>query len=210
MSTTQTVTIQPANLVTGVFPIVGVAPYVQNKFSGSSKGVIRAKQQAGSTARKGAKREKKDFQKCYEGAIHYSDDGWIGIPAPGLRSAMVSACRMAGFQMTRAKLAVFVEPDGFDAEDQTPLVRITKGAPEYFEAYVRNETGVVDLRARPMFRPGWEATVRIRYDADMFTAEDVANLLYRAGMQVGIGEGRPDSKKSCGQGWGLFEIQGAA
>jgi hypothetical protein len=26
------------------------------------------------------------------------------------------------------------------------------------------------------------------------------------GRQVGIGEGRPDSRNSCGMGWGLFEI----
>jgi hypothetical protein len=26
------------------------------------------------------------------------------------------------------------------------------------------------------------------------------------GMQVGIGEGQPDSKNSAGMGWGLFEL----
>jgi len=32
------------------------------------------------------------------------------------------------------------------------------------------------------------------------------NLLHRAGLQVGIMEGRPDSKDSCGCGWGTFKI----
>jgi hypothetical protein len=41
---------------------------------------------------------------------------------------------------------------------------------------------------------------------DQFTPEDVANLMARVGMQVGIGEGRPDSKNSAGMGWGLFKI----
>jgi hypothetical protein len=41
----------------------------------------------------------------------------------------------------------------------------------------------------------------------MFTPEHVAALLQRAGMQVGIGEGRPDSKRSVGQGWGLFTVK---
>jgi hypothetical protein len=57
-----------------------------------------------------------------------------------------------------------------------------------------------------MWEPGWEATVRIRFDADLFTITDVANLLRRAGLQVGVGEGRPDSKKSAGMGWGIFDI----
>ena len=142
--------------------------------------------------------------------MHKTAEGWCGIPAPAFRNAMISACRVVGFQMTRAKLALFVVPDGFDAEDGTPLVRITKGEPIYTELAVKNETGVCDLRPRPMWREGWEAVVRIKYDADMFTLTDVANLLMRAGAQVGIGEGRPDSRKSCGIGWGIFDLIGEA
>ena len=48
--------------------------------------------------------------------------------------------------------------------------------------------------------------VRIRYDADMFAQEDIYNLMMRVGQQVGIGEGRPDSKNSAGMGWGLFDL----
>jgi hypothetical protein len=52
----------------------------------------------------------------------------------------------------------------------------------------------------------WSATLRIRYDAGMLTDSDVVNLLARVGLQVGIGEGRPDSKQSAGLGFGLFEL----
>jgi hypothetical protein len=31
--------------------------------------------------------------------------------------------------------------------------------------------------------------------------------MHRVGAQVGIGEGRPDSKNSTGMGWGTFEIK---
>jgi hypothetical protein len=117
---------------------------------------------------------------------------------------MISACRVVGFKMTHAKLSVFVEPDGFDADDGTPLVRIY-GEPMVHEGLVRNATGVADVRWRPMWRQ-WHAFVRVVYDADQFTLEDVSNLLARAGMQVGIGEGRPDSKMSAGMGWGTFRI----
>ena len=110
--------------------------------------------------------------------------------------------------MTRAKLSIFCEADGHDADDGTPLVKITKGKPRYHESLVRNASGVCDIRPRPMWAPGWQAKVRIRFDADQFEVDDMANLLMRAGQQVGIGEGRPDSKKSCGMGWGLFEVCG--
>jgi hypothetical protein len=188
--------------------LVGTAPYVQNAFSAKAREMIRATQAAGSTAKGKKKREPKDFDECFQQAQHVSSDGVHGIPAPGFRSAMVSACRTVGFTMTRAKLGFFVEADGFDVIDGTPLVYITKGEPEHVEHAVKNESGVVDLRARPMWKPGWKCELTVRYDADMFEDTDIVNLVARAGMQVGIGEGRPDSRKSCGMGWGLFEIEG--
>ena len=200
------VTITPPNLKTAKFPITGIAPYVQNKFSAKARQQMRDKQEAGSQGKKGKKREAKDFEQCYEDAMHVSEDGWHGIPAPAFRNAMISACRMAGFTMTHAKLAVKVLEDGFDADDASPLVKITKGKPQYFESPVRNATGVADIRARPMWKPGWEAVVTIQFDADQFSLDDVGNLMARVGLQVGIGEGRPDSKKSAGMGWGLFSL----
>mgnify|MGYP001580518047 FL=1 len=59
-----------------------------------------------------------------------------------------------------------------------------------------------------MWREGWEARVRIRYDGDQFSLADVSNLLARAGLQVGVGEGRADSKNSAGIGWGFFAMKG--
>lgn len=199
-------TIAPPNFETAMFQITGIAPYVQNKFSAKALEQMKNKQEAGSTGKKGTKREAKDFKAAYEGAMHTSKEGWHGIPAPAFRNACISACRMCGFQMTRAKLSVFVEADGFDKDDGTPLVKITKGKPHYTEMSVRNETGVADVRPRPMWDEGWQADVRVRFDADQFTIRDVSNLLARAGLQVGIGEGRPDSKRSCGMGWGMFSL----
>jgi ribosomal protein S17 len=42
---------------------------------------------------------------------------------------------------------------------------------------------------------------------DQFKVQDVANLLSRVGEQVGICEGRPDSKNSAGMGWGTFQVK---
>ena len=207
--TSQVITIPPANIQEAVFRIRGTAPYVQNKFTAKARAQMHATQVAGHTAKKGSKKSGKNFQEAFEQASHRSADGWYGIPAPAFRNGMISAYRLVGFMMTRAKLAVFIKPDGFDADDASPLVRIVKGEPEYFEVAVRLETGVIDLHARPKWDPGWEADVTVSFDADQLTATDIGNLLARVGVQVGIGEGRPDSKKSAGMGWGLFEIVSA-
>jgi len=199
------VSISAPNFVTATFTIVGIAPYVQHKFSQKALEEIRTKQELGAQGNKqGKKRSAKDFNQCYEGAKHVMRDGNCGIPAPAFRNGMISACRLVGFKMTLAKLSVFVEADGFDKHDGTPLVKITKGEPHPHECAVRLSTGVCDIRVRPMWDEGWEAKLRIRYDADLFTHEDLANLLLRVGQQVGIGEGRPDGRESAGLGWGLF------
>uniref|UniRef100_A0A6M3XT74 CRISPR-associated protein n=1 Tax=viral metagenome TaxID=1070528 RepID=A0A6M3XT74_9ZZZZ len=200
--------ISPPRFHVAEFKIRGIAPYVQNRFSAKAMQMMREKQESGSQGAKGKKREAKDFHACYEGAMHVSEEGWHGIPAPAFRNAAISACRVCGFKMTHAKLTIFIEADGFDQIDSTPLVRITKGKPEYVEHHTRNETGVCDIRPRPMWKSGWEAIVRVRYDEDQFSLEDVTNLMMRIGLQVGVGEGRPDSKKSCGMGWGMFELCG--
>jgi hypothetical protein len=201
----EAVTIKAPKMGSAVFRIVGSAPYVQNAFPAKAREQMKAKQSAGSQAKKGAKRDPKDFELCYEQAQHISREGWNGIPASGFRSGLISACRLVDFKMTRAKLSLFVVADGFDRLDGTPLVKITKGKPHYVEHAVRNDSGVADIRPRPMWDE-WEANVKLTWDADQFSTQDVANLLMRAGMQVGIGEGRPDSKNSAGMGWGTFTI----
>lgn len=205
-TSTGNITISAPNFKTVAIKIRGNAPYVQNKFSEKAKGQMRDTQEQGSTAKKGRKKEAKNFQECYEQSMHRSSDGWCGIPASAFRCAMVSACKTVGFAMTRAKLSVFIVADGFDAEDGTPLVKITKGKPEYAEHTVRLQGMTTDIRARAMWQPGWEADVKVQYDADQFTLADIANLMLRVGMQVGVGEGRPDSRTSCGMGWGTFDI----
>ena len=185
--------------------IRGTAPLVINRFSAKAMEIMRQTQEAGSTAKSRKTREAKDFEALYEGAKHIADGGWEGIHAAAFRNAAISACRACGFKMTHAKLAFMVLQDGFDRVDGAPLVRLTSGEAEPWVAPTRNATGVVDLRCRPLYRD-WTATLRIRYDAGMLTSDDVVNLIARVGLQVGIGEGRPDSKMSAGLGFGLFEI----
>lgn len=200
------VTVSAPKVETVAIQIRGTAPLVLNRFSRKAIEMMKAKQAAGSKGKKDVHREAKDFELCYRQAMHISTEGWCGIAAPAFRIGAIDACRLVGFRMTHAKLGIFICADGFDVVDGTPLVKITKGEPRYVEHAVRNESGVADIRPRPMWDPGWEATVRIRYDSDMFARTDIANLMARVGLQVGIGEGRPNSKSSAGCGWGLFEL----
>lgn len=197
--------IKPPSLDTIVIGLRGSAPLVINKFSKKALEAMRATQEAGSTAKSKKVREAKDFEAVGNDARHISVEGWDGIHAGAFRNAAISACRTVGFTMTKAKLAIFIVADGYDVDDMTPLVRIYGPPPKIVTSPCRNASGVIDLRPRPTYAP-WYAKLQVRFDSDIFTTDDVANLILRVGMQVGIGEGRPDSKASAGLGYGLFDI----
>jgi len=204
------ITIKPLNFRRAVFTIRGNSLLVQNKFSQKAKAMMMETQEAGSTAKKGKKRVAKDFNADYKNSQHISSARWNGIPASAFRLALISACKLCGYAMTRAKLTIFVIADGFDKDDKTPLVRITKGKAKRRDDTVRVGNGATDIHSRAMFDPGWECKITLEWDQDQFTLEDVTNLLVRVGRQVGIQEGRPDSKSSGGMGWGTFDVLGKA
>jgi hypothetical protein len=180
---------------------------VQNKFSKKQRDKMMKDMATPKAEKKGkADLPPRNYDLDFKEAQHKSVAGWNGIPCPAFRAAMIDACRTVNMVMTKAKMSVFVIPDGFDVDDGTPLVRlISKKPPERTESLVRNDNGGADIRIRPMWRE-WEADVTVEFDADMITIESVANLLDRAGRQVGVGEGRPFSKNSVGQGWGTFQV----
>lgn len=202
-----TVNIKPPNFGTATFNIVGCAPLVIHRFSAKTKEQMKQKMETGKAAGSKKNREAKSTDDIYEEARYRSADGWDGFHAGAIRNALISACRLVGFKMTLAKMSVFVEADGWDRDEpQIPLVRI-HGEPTKQEDMARVETGQPYVTVRAAYH-NWSSKVRIRWDADQFTIGDVASLLSRVGLQVGIGEGRPDSKNSAGMGWGLFTVEG--
>jgi hypothetical protein len=202
------VVINAPNFREALIPIRGTANFVSNNFSEEARSQMAADQEKGSAdkARGGAKkRAPKDFEAGFRGSLHRSTEGWYGIPVIAFRAAMVRASSLVGIEMTRAKQCIFIECDGFDREGKG-LVRITKGEPEHQQSFVKNDNGKPDIRSRGVFKAGWEATVHLKFDADFLSGQSVVNLLARAGVQVGVGAGRPFSTNSVGQGWGTFEV----
>lgn len=208
----ETITIAPPRMKTIVLKLVGETPLMILRFSQKARNKIMETQRAGTQAKSKKVREPKNFEEDYEGAkyICREKDGktWCGINAASFRNAAISMCKLVGFYMTRAKLSIFVLPDGLDYIDKTPLVRIY-GEPEMNVSPVRNASGVIDLRARALWET-WECNVKVRFDEDQFSVVDVVNLFCRIGLQGGVGEGRPDGRDGNGCGNGLFRVELAA
>ena len=201
------VSIGAPNMRVAEFKIIGDAVLVIHRFSQKVKLEMLRKMEAGKASACKKVREPKDADRLYEEARYVSKDGWEGFHAASLRCAMIDCCRLVSFKMTLAKMSVFTLSDGLDAiEPQIPLVRIY-GKSIRQDDMARVETGQPYVTVRAAYH-NWYAKPRIRWDADQFALADVTNLLARVGAQCGIGEGRPNSKNSCGMGWGLFHIAG--
>lgn len=206
------INISAPNFKTAHYTIIGDSPYVQNRFNEKTIHSMKLVQQMNKDEKKEFSKTKfdggKNFQEMYELSKHIATAGWCGIPVGGLRKAMVTACSIIASRQKEIKQAVFIQADGFDRIENTPLIKITKGKPHYCEHMVRLADKSPDIHARAMWDPGWEANVRIKYDADITNDKEVTILLMRAGIQVGIGEGRPYSNSGQGyMGWGTFYLK---
>ena len=199
------VTITPPRMARASIKIVGTAPYLQNKFSSDNRTKMLETQKAGSAAKRTRKaKAPKDFEKVYQGSMHISQEGWCGIPCTALRNAMIDACQLTEMDMIRAKMCIFVIAQGLDRENLEPLIKID-GKPRMLIDKVKIGISSTDLAARAVFER-WSASFELEWDDDVFKAQDIVNLLARAGWQVGIGAGRPLSKTSPGTGKGTFRV----
>jgi len=214
---TQTVIIRHLNFGIAEFLVRGErdTPIVVHRFSKKIADQISQKMQTGKPSSSKKNREAKNFHDTFNEARYRSPEGWDGFKATAVRNSLISACRLVNFKMTLAKLSLFALEDGRDAlEPQVPLIRLYGESPDEpcdpveQHDFARVETGQPYITVRAAYF-NWSAKVRIRFDADQFTLQDVTNLMMRVGMQVGWGEGRPDSKNSPGLGWGLFSIEEA-
>jgi len=205
MQAKKTVEIKRPNFQTATFEIKGDSPLVVHRFSSKIKAQMKLKMETGKAASTGKNREAKSMTDAFNESRYVSKEGWDGFHAAAIRNAMIAACRLVSYPMTLAKMSVFIIQDGWDnAEPQIPLVRIY-GKPVQQEDMARVETGQPYVTCRAAYH-NWSAKLKIRWDADQFTIDQVTSLLSRAGTQVGICEGRPFSKNSAGMGWGTFTI----
>lgn len=201
------VAIDPPQFEEFTVRVRGTTPLVVHRLGEKVRKELIHKQTKDQT--KSKKRPLRDPEQEFRDSLYVLPDGkYYGVKAAGFKLAMVSACRLvADIPMTQARMLFYVYGEGPEG-----LVRITdaKGKPAQpscYEDFVRvpPRTGTRMPCWRGMFEPGWMADLRIRInDRNMISRHSVVNLLARAGMMVGICEGRPESTGAMD--WGTFEV----
>jgi hypothetical protein len=155
----------------------------------------KAKRQMLDAQMKKAKQAKaaKDPQADYEESLYRLPEGGYGFPSVAFKSAAVDACSsIAGVTKVEARGAFHIIGD---------MVQI-EGAPSPREDMVRVGMGAADIRYRGEFRE-WAAEITLRYNANVLSPEQIANLFNTAGFAVGIGEWRPQRDGS----FGMFHVE---
>jgi len=185
--------------------IEGISPLVVHRFSDKASKAIKDKHTGGKKVRSLEARIPKEE---YEEAFHYLANGKPGFPASGLKGCIKTACAdVDGIAMTQAKRLLWVPGQDAKTAGSGLLLEILKVKPRMREDMVRQppRTGTFVPRWRPEFPVGWQMEVPIVIkDTNVLSPDSVVNLLARAGMQVGLGEGRPE--KDGAMDFGMFRV----
>lgn len=177
----QSIVIPPMKINMATFTVVGDSPLIMHNWDQKMIRMIEDKQQGVANE----SLEKRDPVAEYNAARYLDEQGRDCIPGRHFRKAIVNAARWVhGLTMTYANGAIFVKERLIPIENAKPVMRrdmMRIGAG-------KNKT------ATPRYRPeyiGWRATFTLLFDPSL-SAEQVGNLLNRAGFHVGIAEDRPE------------------
>lgn len=221
-SPTTTVTIPAPNIETVNVTIKGTSPIIFHKWSEKASRMILDKQMKKASKAKEAREPEQEFADSF-----YLDiDGNIAFKANAIKQAMVNSARVIdGVAMTQIRASVFImgnvddyvhvlDQDGKQIKLSGDVVRLEKPKDEIF-GYDKNHPenvfmrcdmvrigmGTADLRFRGMVK-NWTMKFPVKFNAGVFSLEQVMNLIQTAGFSVGLAEWRPERNGD----FGTFEI----
>jgi len=148
--------------------LIGDSPLICHAWSDKARKQILDKQQKKARQARAAKDPQRDFEE----SLYRHPEGGYGFPAVAFKAAAVDACsHVEGITKVQARGAFHIVGE---------LARLD-GEP----------------RMRAEF-PAWSTTLDIRYNGNVLSMEQIANLFNTAGFAVGVGEWRPQKDGSFG------------
>lgn len=193
----------PIKLVDANLTIIGDSPLIVHAWSQKAREEMLRKQMKLPT-----QRETKNPIEAFERSMYRLEDGGHGIPAVGVKNAMVTACTsVEGITKVAARQAFYVigemgrsKAAFADLLSPQDLVRVlSPNPPAMREDMVRlsGPGNSADLRYRAEYRP-WAIELNIRFNAGVISLEQLMNLLNTAGFGVGLCEWRMERNGQYG------------
>jgi len=194
MTTSTSIIIAPPEERILHLTIKGLTGLILHNFGKKARDQIAGAQSDGAKKPRGARNPEAE----YEASYYKLENGDFGFPCSGFKKCAIRAAKLVdGLTMTDCRQMFFILPDGRDQTSQMDCVRV-HGDPVERTDVVRLKNGSADLRYRPEIT-NWSATLRISYDSALTSPEQIANLFYRAGYSVGVGDWRPERDGAFGR-----------
>lgn len=192
---TKMIEIPPIEVQTIRVTIQGTSPLLTNRFADETLKEIVASQGEKKASKK---RDPIDPQKRASACIHWLQNG-KGKPVAafsgvGIWKCIFTAAKYVDWVMTEAKALIQV-PDvlvEIQSEDDWQL----------FSHFAKPNFKTTVIAHRPRWND-WRMTFDVRFDKRGIGMEQVVNLIYHAGLKIGLGSWRPEKSGT----FGTFRIQ---
>lgn len=208
LSDVDVLVIQPLEVRTARFRIIGSGPLMTHQWDAKQIRQIEAKQ-AGEEPT--AKKIARDPEAEYVASFYRLPDGRPGIPARAFKKAIITAAtHVDGLTKTYLRTAFHCLGDAVSMSSgregelrPTDLIAIEGSEPEMRTDMVRvgGMSKSADVRYRPEWG-AWSCWVTVRYNARSITVKRLTELFNLAGFGVGVGEWRPEKDGMHG----MFEV----
>lgn len=187
----------PLKLANAEIGIMGDSPLIVHAWNPKAKEEMLRRQM-----KQPVHREVKDPVDAFLRSMYRTDENYYGVPAVGIKNAMVTACTSVdGISKTAARQAFIIAgergrakaafADLFSPQD---LVRVLSPNPPQMREDMVRLSGIgnsADLRYRAEFWP-WGAKLTIKYNMNVLALDQLLNLLNTSGFGVGLCEWRPE------------------
>lgn len=181
--------------------VIGDSPLIEHAWSDKAKQMMLDKQMKKATSGREAKDPFMDFcdslywltEKPENPTMEDVQKARFGFPTVAFKSAAVDAGYQSGIlaKKTTARGAFHIVEEMAEIE----------GTPDMREDMVRIGMGTADIRYRGEFKK-WSTTLKIRYNKNAISAEQIINLINVGGFACGVGEWRPGKDGS----YGMFHV----
>jgi len=197
----QAITVQAPKMMRASIEIVGLTSLLSHRKSPDMiQGSTPAEGEDAAKAKLGGlrKRTKKvrDPQAEFKASLYELPDGKFGFPAISFKRAIEDAASTLGYARTQIRRLIYTPQEFVEIVGSKPRLRTDVAVNQN----MRSASIVVN---RAEFET-WRCTLLLDFDSDFLTAETIANLLTRAGLQVGVGAWRNDK----GGVRGAFMVKG--
>lgn len=181
--------------------IVGTSPLLTHRMGDEQIQAMEEKKRGVVTK---ATRDKKNPQKLFETSQYKNSplnnykNGAHLMPSISIKKAMVSSSRSIQdkkMPMTFLRGAFYVAGPFFEI--------VTPNEPQMYSHLGMTKSGTLDERYMALYDP-WKANLKIRFDPDLITEQQILLLLRKAGRHVGIGALRIETVG--GRDFGLFDV----